>query len=69
MRPSRVLCALAACAVLAGCAERSDDAATPTSSEQDWRNASYTLTCDGVVPQGFSATLRDGEAQVPDATG
>jgi hypothetical protein len=31
----------------------------------DWRDGTYTLTCDGVVPDGFEARLRKGAARVP----
>ncbi len=56
-----------ACLLVAGCAS-----AGGTSTEQvsaaaaaDWLNTSYTVTCDGVVPDGFRATVVDGGARVP----
>src|SRR4051812_2716245 len=61
MSVSRVLCGLAACVLLAGCAHR-EHAAPPA---HDWPDATYTITCDGVVPSGFQATLHDGAAKVP----
>src|SRR3954451_2868763 len=61
MSVSRVLGGLAACVLLAGCAHRVHG----SGSEQDWRDATYTITCDGVVPGGFRATLHDGAATVP----
>src|SRR3954454_24207409 len=65
MRPSRVLCGLATCVVLGGCAQESRGEAAPESSAHEWRDATYTITCDGVVPRGFSTTLRNGAAVVP----
>lgn len=54
---------LVACTLLAGCAPHAQSAPTPTA--HDWRDATYTLTCDGVVPSGFKASLHDGAAKVP----
>jgi hypothetical protein len=59
MSVSRVCCAFAACVLLAGCADR-----TPQQTEPDWRNATYRLTCDGVVPTGFQVSLHKGIATV-----
>jgi hypothetical protein len=53
MSRSRVLAA-AACLLLAACASRTD-----------WANTAYTVTCDGIVPDGFRATVVDGVARVP----
>jgi len=61
MSLSRVLYGLAACVLLAGCAHPIHGAA---SLLQDWRNATYKITCDGVVPSGFRAALHDGVAKV-----
>jgi hypothetical protein len=47
----------------AGAAAGSSSAVART--KIDWRNATYTLTCDGISPGGFAATLVDGAAQVP----
>src|SRR3954468_6982487 len=60
MSVSRVLCALAACVLLAGCADKTRQA----DLDHDWPNGTYTVTCDGVVPTGFQATLHDGAASV-----
>src|SRR4051794_29818382 len=35
-----------------------------TAPPDDWDDHSYTVTCDGLVPQGFRATLRNGNATV-----
>jgi hypothetical protein len=53
MSRSRVLAAVA-CLLLAGCATRTD-----------WANTAYTVTCDGIVPDGFRTTVVDGSARVP----
>ena len=63
MSPSRIVCGLAACVVLAGCAHTTHGKAEP----DPWRDATYTLTCDGVA-SGFSATLHNGVATVPSTT-
>jgi hypothetical protein len=66
MRLSRVLGGLAACVLLAGCATtKTHERAAPTTAPRDWRDAAYTITCDGVVPDGFKAQLRGGAATVP----
>jgi hypothetical protein len=57
---------LAACLLLAGCsAEHRSEATRTAPVPPDWRDASYTITCDGVVPAGFPVTLRNGAARVP----
>src|SRR3954462_15073618 len=61
---------LAACVLLTGCGpqDEGDSAATAharRTAPQDWRNASYTMTRDSVVPAGFEATLVNGTARVP----
>jgi hypothetical protein len=48
------LLAVTGCLLLAACAARID-----------WANTTYTMTCDGVVPDGFQATVVDGVARVP----
>jgi hypothetical protein len=63
---------LAACVLLAGCSSPTGSAAAGTSPAprpHDWRNADYTITCDGVVPGGFRVTLVNGAARVPADTG
>ncbi|MGY1640879.1 hypothetical protein ACI782_07050 [Geodermatophilus sp. SYSU D00703] len=61
-RPAAV--GLAACLV-AGCAAAGGTGAAPGPPATDWRNATYSVTCDGIVPDGFPATLVDGVARVP----
>lgn len=66
--------ALAACLLLAGCAGTGDVGAVERASASsapppDWRNTTYTLTCDGVVPSRFRASLTDGAARVPAVVG
>jgi hypothetical protein len=62
-------CAVAglACLLVAGCGtERQAGSAPPAAAAAvDWRNTSYTLTCDDVVPGGFRAAVVDGSASVP----
>jgi hypothetical protein len=65
MSLSRVFFGLAACALLAGCAGPSHDVQVQRQVQHDWRDATYTITCDGVVPDGFQATLHHGAATVP----
>src|SRR4051794_25550501 len=62
-----------ACLLLAGCASAQPaGSAEPTGSAEpaggataDWSNRTYTVTCDGIVPDGFRATVVDGSARVP----
>jgi hypothetical protein len=56
-----------ACLLLAGCAsaEPTGSAEPPGGATADWSNRTYTVTCDGVVPDGFRATVVDGVARVP----
>jgi hypothetical protein len=56
-----------ACLLLTGCASTapSGTAKVPTSAATDWLNTTYTVTCDGIVPDGFRATVVDGAARVP----
>src|SRR3954447_24801733 len=56
-----------ACLLLAGCAsaEQTGTAPESTGAAVDWRNTTYTVTCDGIVPGGFQATLVDGSGRVP----
>src|SRR3954465_8540360 len=67
MSMSRVRWGLAACILIAGCAPTGHPGAA--SPAPDWRDATYTITCDGVVPGGFRATLHDGAARVPGDVG
>jgi hypothetical protein len=63
----RGLAALAlACLGPAGCAsaERTGTA-QPSGPAVDWLNRMYTVTCDGIVPDGFRATVLGGAARVP----
>jgi len=64
----RVVLALA-CLVPAGCASATPTgtahSAAPASPAVDWRNTTYTVTCDGIVPGGFRATVVGGTARVP----
>ena len=59
----RTLGLLAACVLLAGCANTTNN----PNSQHDWRDGTYTLTCDGVAT-GFKATLHNGVATVPSTT-
>ena len=63
---SRAVVALA-CLLLAGCASAkpSGTAQVPAAAATDWLNTTYTVTCDGIVPDGFRATVVDGAARVP----
>ncbi len=56
-----------ACLLLPGCAsaDRTGEAHTPAAAAADWLNRTYTVTCDGIVPDGFPATVVDGSARVP----
>jgi hypothetical protein len=56
---------LAACGPTDGHAASASPSSAPATTAQDWRDASYTLTCDGIVPGGFEATLTKGKARVP----
>ena len=37
----------------------------PVRAATDWLNTAYTVTCDGIVPGGFRATVVGGSARVP----
>jgi hypothetical protein len=50
------------CLLLSGCWAQG---ARAPESQPDWRNTTYTVTCDGIVPGGFQATLVDGGGRVP----
>jgi hypothetical protein len=51
--------------LLSGCGAQGEPRTAPaTQSPPDWRNVTYTVTCDGVVPSGFDATLVNGAARV-----
>jgi len=56
-----------ACLLLAGCAsaEQTGTAPESTGAAVDWLNTTYTVTCDGIVPGGFRATVVEGHAVVP----
>lgn len=71
--PSRAVVAMA-CLLVTGCAsaEPTGTAQVPTGIPQapvgagaEWLNRTYTVTCDGIVPDGFRATLVDGSGRVP----
>jgi hypothetical protein len=48
-----------ACVLPAGCASAERTGAqVPTGAPSDWRNRTYTVTCDGIVPDGFRARRR-----------
>jgi hypothetical protein len=51
---------LLVCVLLSGCGAQEEPQRRP-----DWHNATYTMTCDGVVPDSFRATLVNGGARVP----
>jgi hypothetical protein len=55
-----------ACLLLPGCAsaERTGEAQVPAGAATDWLNRTYTVTCDGIVPDGLRATVVDGGARV-----
>ncbi len=55
------------CLLVPGCAsaERTGEAQVSAAAAADWLNRTYTLTCDGIVPDGFRATVVDGTARVP----
>jgi hypothetical protein len=63
---SRTIVVLA-CLLLTGCAsaEPSGIAQVPARAATDWLNTTYTVTCDGIVPDGFRAPVVDGAARVP----
>jgi hypothetical protein len=52
--------------LLTGCAsaQRAGTAQMPGGAAVDWLNTTYTVTCDGIVPDGFRATVVDGSARV-----
>ena len=57
---------LLACLLLAGCAsaERTGSAPLPSVAAADWLNTTYSVTCDGIVPEGIHANVVDGGARV-----
>lgn len=63
-RRARTAVALA-CLLAAGCGGDPDPDRAAAQPAVDWRNTSYVLTCDGVVPGGFRARIVDGSASVP----
>lgn len=56
-----------ACVLLTGCATPHDPLPTgvAAAATSDWRNAEYTVTCDGVVPDGLRAAVVGGRARIP----
>jgi hypothetical protein len=52
--------------LLTGCAsaQRTGTAQMPRGAAIDWLNTTYTVTCDGIVPDGFRATVVNGGARV-----
>jgi hypothetical protein len=56
-----------ACLLLPGCASAvgTGEAHTSAGAASDWLNSTYMVTCDGIVPDGFRATVVDGSARVP----
>jgi hypothetical protein len=56
-----------ACLLLTGCASAGSSGTpqAPAQAADDWLNTTYTVTCDGIVPDGFQATVVDGVARVP----
>jgi hypothetical protein len=67
LTPLALLAAGLAGCLLVGCAATGGGAATagPPTRVQDWRAATYSVTCDGIVPDGIPATLTDATAWVP----
>jgi hypothetical protein len=70
--PTGLLAAGLAGCLLAGCAApgggeaaAGSSSAAPSAAAADWRAATYRVTCDGIVPDGFPATLTGGAAWVP----
>jgi hypothetical protein len=65
--PAGLLAASVAACLLAGCAAPGggEAAAGAPAPSSDWRDATYRVTCDGIVPDGFPATLTGGAASVP----
>lgn len=63
LRGRTVVCV--ACLLLAGCAspERTGAAKAPAAAV-DWLNRAYTVTCDGIVPDGLRVTVVDGGGRV-----
>ncbi len=63
---SRAVAGLA-CLLLGGCAagEPIAGAPVPARTAADWLDTTYTVTCDGIVPDGLRATVVDGRARVP----
>ena len=65
MLRSRTVVALT-CLLLTGCAPagRTGAGEVPAGAAADWLNTTYTVTCDGIVPDGFPATVVGGGARV-----
>ena len=60
------LLAWGVCILLVGCgsAERTAAPQAPAETSSDWLNRTYTVTCDGIVPDGLSVSVGDGVARV-----
>jgi hypothetical protein len=65
--PTGLLAASLAACLLAGCAPTGGGgaAAGSSSAASDSRDATYRVTCDGLVPDGIPVTLTGGAASVP----
>jgi len=58
--------AVLACLLLGGCAssDQTGTARTPARAAVDWLGTTYTVTCDGIVPEGLRATVTEGAGRV-----
>ena len=56
---------LAGCAAGCGSGDDGGAPADPAVPAVDWLDTTYTLTCDGVVPDGLRAPVTAGVARVP----
>jgi hypothetical protein len=59
------------CLLLGGCAsaDRAGTGQVPAHPAVDWLNRTYTVTCDGLVPDGLRVGVVEGEALVPTGSG
>ena len=55
------------CLLVTGCAtaRRTGAGQPPAVPTAGWLDRTYLVTCDGIVPQGFSASVVGGHARVP----